>query len=308
MNDNQLLNQKLIKEFLNYLKIKGKSNHTLSSYNYALKLFKDWLGNTSIKQITRKELTEYQVWMSELKPQNKTNLSINSQSHYLITLRSFLKYLQQQDYKISIRPEMIELPKIPDQEVDFLDKFELRKLLKAPLRYQSKPIIRLRDRAILELLFSTGLRLRELTNLNREQINFEQNEVAVKGKGGRIRLVFLSESAINALKSYLNIRRDSHPALFLRHDKSIVDRLSPRGIQLLIEKYAKLAKITKRVTPHCLRRSFAVDLLNANCNIYFVQQLLGHRSIATTQRYLNASNEFLKEIHHKFHNKKKEVD
>ena len=304
MDDNQLSNQDLIKEYLNYIKIKGKSNCTLSSYSYALKLFNNWLGDIPIRQITRAKLTGYQIYLSELKPKNKINLSLNSQSHYLIVLRSFLKYLQQQDHKINIRPEMIELPKINDREITFLDKPELRKLLKAPLKYQTKTIIKLRDKAILELLFSTGLRLRELTNLNKEQINFEQGEITVKGKGGKIRLVFLSENAIDSLKNYLKVRKDDQTALFVCHNKNIITRLSPRGIQLLIEKHAKLAKINKKVTPHTLRRSFAVDLLNNGCNIYFVQKLLGHSSISTTERYLTVSNNFLKENYNKFHNRK----
>ena len=297
-------NQNLIKEFLNYLKIKGKSNHTLSSYSYALKLFNNWLNNISIEQINRAELTKYQVWLSELKPKNKTNLSLNSQSHYLIALRSFLKYLQQQDYKINVRPEMIELPKIGDREITFLDKSELKRLLKAPFKHKTKSIIKLRNKAILELLFSTGLRLAELTNLNKEQINFEQREITIMGKGKKTRLVFLSENAINSLKNYLEAREDDHHALFVCHNKNIIDRLSPRGVQLLIEKCAKLAKINKKITPHCLRRSFAIDLLNNGCNLFFVQKLLGHSSISTTEKYLTVSNIFLKEAYSKFHDKK----
>ena len=303
MDNNQLSNQNLIKEYLNYIKIKGKSNYTLSSYSYALKLFNNWLDNISIEQINRAELTKYQVWLSELKPKNKTNLSLNSQSHYLIALRSFLKYLQQQDYKINVRPEMIELPKIGDREVTFLNKSELKRLLKAPFKHKTKSIIKLRNKAILELLFSTGLRLRELTNLNKEQINFEQKEIIVKGKNNKIRLVFLSENAIDSLKNYLKRRNDNNLALFVCHNKNIIDRLSPRGVQLLVDKYGKLAKITKRVTPHTLRRSFAIDLLSNNCNLFFVQKLLGHSSISTTERYLTVSNYLLKETYNKFHNK-----
>jgi len=304
MDDNQLLNQNLIKEFLNYLKIKGKSPNTLISYKHTLKIFNNWIGDILIEQITRAKLTEYQVYLGELKPKNKINLSLNSQSHYLIALRSFLKYLQQQDHKINIRPEMIELPKINDREITFLDKSELKRLLKSPFKHKTKLIIKLRNKAILELLFSTGLRLRELTSLNKEQINFEQREITVKGKGGKIRLVFLSENAIDSLKNYLEAREDDHHALFVCHNKNIIARLSPRAVQLLVEKCAKLAKITKQVTPHTLRRSFAVDLLNNGCNIYFVQKLLGHSSISTTERYLTVSNNFLKENYNKFHNRK----
>ena len=304
MDDNQLLNQNLIKEFLNYLKIKGKSPNTLISYKHTLKIFNNWIGNIPIKQITRAKLTEYQIWLSELKGKSKQNLSLNTQAHYLISIRSFTAYLQKQDYKINITPQMIELPKINDPEITFLDKPELKRLLKAPFKHKTKSIIKLRNKAILELLFSTGLRLRELTNLNKEQINFEQKELPIRGKGNKIRLVFLSENAIDSLKNYLKARKDDHYALFVCHNKNVIARLSPRGVQLLIKKCAKLAKITKQVTPHTLRRSFAVDLLNNGCNIYFVQKLLGHSSISTTERYLTVSNNFLKENYNKFHNRK----
>ncbi|MBU1289962.1 tyrosine-type recombinase/integrase [Patescibacteria group bacterium] len=293
-----------IKNFLEYLKIRGKSHHTLISYSRGLDLFKKQLGNIPIDQITKRNLINYQLWLSKLKGKSSQNLSLATQSHYLIIIRSFIAHLQKQDYKIAITPQIIELPKISDREVTFLDRSELRKLLKAPLRYQAKPIINLRDKAILELLFSTGLRLFELTNLNKEQINFKQKELAIIGKGGKIRLVFLSGNAIDGLENYLKARKDNCPALFVRHDRDIIARLSPRGVQLLITKYSKLAKIVKKVTPHTMRRSFAVDLLNNGCNLYFVQKLLGHSSISTTERYLSVSNNFLKEAYHKFHDKR----
>lgn len=293
-----------IKNFLEYLKIRGKSPHTLTSYSHGLNLFEKRLGNIFVDQITKRNLIEYQLWLSQLRGVSNQNLSLATQSHYLIIIRSFIAYLQKQDYKIAVTPHIIELPKISDREIDFLDQSELRKLLKAPLKYQTKPIISLRDKAILELLFSTGLRLCELTNLNKEQINFKQKELSIKGKGGKIRLVFLSENAIDSLENYFKARKDNCPALFVRHDKDVIARLSPRGVQLLIAKYSKLAKITKRVTPHTLRRSFAVDLLNNGCNLYFVQKLLGHSSISTTERYLTVSNNFLKKAYHKFHDKR----
>jgi site-specific recombinase XerD len=242
---------------------------------------------------------------------NDKNLKIITQNYHLIALRSFLKYLAKRDVK-SLAAEKIELPKTPARTVEFLDIEDVERLLKATDEETDK-LTRLRDRAILEMLFSTGLRISELTSLKRDSLSLKRGEFAVRGKGDKMRLVFLSQKAINAFSEYLKERKDNSKALFIRHDtKESVEKqmesmsekmsgLTDRSIQRIIKKYAKLAGITKKITPHTLRHSFATDLLTNGADLRSVQELLGHSSISTTQIYTHLTNKRLRDVYDNFH-------
>jgi len=206
--------------------------------------------------------------------------------------------------------EKIELAKVPERQVDFLESDDLARLLEAPIQSKEDKIIQLRDKAILELLFSTGLRVSELSGLEIDNVNLKKDEFTIRGKGEKLRIVFLSNQCKYWLKQYLEKRKDLSPALFVRHDrakgkKKEPDGLTPRSIQRMIQKYAKQAGITKVVTPHTMRHSFATDLLQNGADIRSVQAMLGHSSITTTQIYTHVTNKQLKDIHKSFHQKKK---
>ena len=224
-------------------------------------------------------------------------------------MRSFLKYLSKRDVK-SMAPEKIELAKMPDRQVDFLENDDMSRLLEAPLQSKEAKIIQLRDKAILELLFSTGTRVSELSKLEINQVNLNKDEFTVRGKGDKLRVVFLSNQARYYLKQYLDARKDLSPYLFIRHDrakgkKDEPNNLTPRSIQRLIQKYSKAAGITKKVTPHTMRHSFATDLLINGADIRSVQAMLGHSSITTTQIYTHITNQQLRDVYKAFHQRKK---
>jgi site-specific recombinase XerD len=239
------------------------------------------------------------------------NLAKITQNYHIIALRAFLKYLAKRDIK-SLSAEKVELGTSERRQIEFLEISEVDDLLRAPEKYPSKKeVITLRDSAILETLFSTGLRISELVSLNQDQINLERGEFTVRGKGGKDRVVFLSESASKKIKVYLSKREDNAKPLFI-HFSGIKDglddgeymRLTPRSIQRMVARYAKLVGITKKVTPHMLRHSFATDLLINGADIRSVQAMLGHSSITTTQIYTHVTNKQLKDIHRNFHNRK----
>jgi site-specific recombinase XerD len=228
----------------------------------------------------------------------------------LIALRSFLKFLAKRDVK-TMAPEKIELAKQGTREVAFLDGSDLQRLLEAPERSELSPIVKARDKAILELFFSTGMRVSELANLKRDQINLERDEFTVRGKGDKTRVVFLSNQARHALKQYLEMRKDDSKAMFVRHDRAApsddsekqVGSITPRSIERLVKYYAAAAGIPKKVSPHTLRHSFATDLLMNGADLRSVQAMLGHSSITTTQIYTHVTNQQLKEVHKAFHGK-----
>ena len=208
----------------------------------------------------------------------------------------------------SIAAEKVELGKMPERQVAFLDGADLERLLVAPLTSPSNdPLVGLRDRAILELLFSTGLRVSELCGLKREAVNLKRDEFTVRGKGSKLRVVFISEPAKVALAKYLEKRGDLSPYLLARHDRaaggSVDEPLTPRSVQRLVSHYARAAGITVAVTPHTLRHSYATDLLRGGADIRSVQSMLGHSSITTTQIYTHITNQHLREIHKQFHGK-----
>lgn len=304
---------KLIQQFIIYLEIeKGCSVETIRNYNFYLKRFCNWAKNPDISEITTKNIKDYRLFLNRLIKKDAEIIKKNTQNYHLISLRSFFKYLIKQDIPC-LPPDKIELTKIPMRQVDFLERHELLGFLEAPIlaKYKENNIIKYRDKAILEVFFSTGLRVSELANLKKENINLEKTDFTIRGKGGKLRIVFLSNQAIYWLKKYFDERKDISLWLFIRHDrafdskKDTYNRLTPRSIQRLVAKYAKIAGISKKITPHIIRHSFATDLLTNGADIRAVQEMLGHSSIITTQIYTHITNKQLKEIHEAFHNIKK---
>lgn len=302
-----------IQDFLDYLEIeRNRSLRTIRNYKFYLERFRNWLEEkgepVALKSISLANLRDYRKWLNRLITHDDETIKKNTQNYHLIALRSWLKYLAKQDIEV-LSPEKIELGKMPDRQVDFLEAEELDELLAAPFKTKESEIIQFRDKAVIEMLFSTGLRVSELCNLKMSDVNLNKDEFTVRGKGSKLRIVFLSEEAREAVGNYLKKRTDMNPYLFVRHDKANKDNnesqgLTSRSVQRLIEKYAKVAGIAKKVTPHTLRHSYATDLLRNGADIRSVQTMLGHSSIVTTQVYTHVTNKQLREIHKKFHAKK----
>lgn len=297
----------LLIDFLEYLEIeKSRSQKTIENYHHYLKRFFAWAKISKPEDITAELVRNYRLYLNRITNEKGEQLKRATQNYHIISLRSFLKYLAKRDIK-SLAAEKIEVGKNPSHEIEFLDADEVDRLLEAA---ESQDLKTLRDRAILELLFSAGLRVSELININRDQINIARQEFSVKGKGDKIRIVFISDTAREALEKYLNKRMDIDSALFIRFSKKKVTedsktkRLTPRSIQRIVKFYASKAGIVKDVHPHTLRHSFATDLLSNGADIRSVQTMLGHSSITTTQIYTHITNTQLKEIHKKFHGKK----
>ena len=282
----------LIFEFLKYIEIsKNRSAGTIKMYENRLRKFFDWIKWKEPQKITKEDIWRFQVYLSERK------LNKSTQAHYLIVLRMFLKFLRNIKSLDVIDPFLIELPKLPEREIRVLTNSELERLINAP---EGNSLKALRDRAILETLFSTGLRISELCNLNRD-IDLEKGEIVVKGKGGRIRTVFLTERAKKALQEYLYQRKDSDPALFISLSRNLPPkRITSRGVQKIIKYYAIKSGIIKNIHPHILRHQLATTLVSKGVNLRFVQELLGHKNISTTQIYTHIAKPELKEIYKKF--------
>ncbi len=301
--------EKYIKRFLEYLEIeRGRSPRTISNYHFYLNRFADWSNVSSPSKIELELIRKYRLYLNrEIDGRDGTNLKKTTQNYHLIALRTFLKYLQKIDVK-TMSPQKIELAKQGARDVEYLETDELNRIRKAV--GQGLGLIGLRDRAIIEMLFSTGMRVSELSNLKIENINLRREEFTIKGKGSKNRIVFLSEAAKDVLRDYLEARKDLSPYLFIGHDRAKTSRveknpLTPRSIQRTIEKYAKKAGITKKITPHTLRHTFATDLLRGGADIRSVQAMLGHESITTTQIYTHISDKELKKVHKKCHGKAK---
>ncbi len=316
----------LINDFLEYLQIeKNSSPLTIRNYRHYLERFLAYLSNKNPKfesleqkkqfldsisirprdinlDITRK----YRLYLSQLVDGNGLTLKRITQNYHVIALRSFLRYLSKRDIG-SLAPEKIDLPKAESRSLKFLEKDSVERLLNMPSISNEKG---LRDKVILEVLFSTGLRVSELVKLNRDGINLERGEFGVIGKGGKPRVVFLSARAIDWIKRYLNVRKDEFKPMFIRYggprkevETDATMRLTARSVQRIVEKYVKKAKLPIKITPHGLRHSFATNLLKNGADIRSVQEMLGHKNIATTQIYTHVTNPQLKEIHKKFHGK-----
>ena len=281
--------------FLQYLDIvKGKAKGTINEYQRKIFYFLKWSSLKSWSELNKEIIWQYRVHL------NDKGLNKKTQAYYLIALRNFLKYLKLQGWGV-IDYHLIELPKIGERKLNILEPKELKRLLEAPSGTDLKS---LRDKAILETLFSTGLRLSELCSLNRD-IDIEKGEISITGKGGRVRIVFLSPYAKKALRAYLNERQDSHPALFISLSKNQPpQRLKPRSIEKIIKYYGKRAGILKNITPHILRHQFATDLLASGADLRSVQLLLGHKNLSTSQIYLHIVDKELKKIHQEFHRRR----
>jgi site-specific recombinase XerD len=305
--------KKLLADYLIYLEVEiNRSERTVRNYDFYLRRFLDWSRTVQPGAISLDEVREYRVWLNRFKDDKGRPLKKSTQNYHLIALRSFLKYLAKRDVK-SLAPEKIELAKAPEREVEFLEPDELTRLLDAPLRGGTAgeggyALIQLRDRAVLETLFSTGLRVSELAALTRETVNPKRGEFTVRGKGEKLRVVFLSNQAKYWLKEYLSRRRDMDPHIFVSLDRAGKGRegggLTPRSIQRLVDRYARAAGITKGISPHTLRHTYATDLLRNGADIRSVQAMLGHSSITTTQIYTHVTDARLHEIFDKFHGKK----
>lgn len=322
---NQL--DRYVQEFLEYCEIeKNKSDKTIRNYDHYLHRFAAFAGEESCthpKQINLELVRKYRLFLNRYVNDKGDRLKLITQNYHVIALRAFLKYLSKHDVE-TLAPEKIELAKNPSRQVESLEGDELSRIFKA-LEQEPEELLRLRDKAILLTLFSTGVRISELTSLKQQMVNTDRAEFTVRGKGDKLRLVFLSPDAAAAIKAYLKKRTDNHPGLFIAHSKvgksveaEITAQgfkrsekndgkavgLSARSIQRLIHKYAMLAGITHHVSPHTFRHSFATDLLRNGADIRSVQTMLGHASITTTQIYTHVTNEGLREVHKKFHDKK----
>lgn len=318
-----------IENFLQYLEIeKGRSKKTLASYRRSLEKFFSFAGEIPPEKITLDLVKKYRLHLNRSSNDKNGSTSLTTrelkkvtQNYHIIVLRSFLKFLAKNDIK-TLAPEKIELAKTSIHEVNFLETDEVEQILNIDVGNPPDGGARkARDKAILELLFSTGLRVSELTGLNRDSINFKKDEFSVRGKGDKTRVVFLSPRAKDALKDYLSLRKDPEEPLFISAPlrqpaspklqrgelagKTPPARLSVRSVERLIKKYAVAAGITKKVTPHTLRHSFATDLLMNGADIRSVQVMLGHSSITTTQIYTHITNRQLREVHQAFHGKRR---
>ncbi len=295
----------LVREFLEHLEVeKGRSLKTIDNYKFYLQRFTEWSQCKTLSEVTADKVRQFRLWLNRnVIGRQDGMVKANTQNYHLIALRSFLKYCAKRDMDC-LAPEKIELAKQPSRQVEFLEAEELKRIIGQAC---AKPgIVGLRDRAIIELLFSAGLRVSELTNLKIENINLERDEFTIRGKGGKTRIVFLSDEARKHVKSYLEKRMDISPYLFVSHDRAKKGRnstspLSPRSVQRMIERCAVAAGITKTITPHTLRHTFATDLLRNGADIRAVQSMLGHSSITTTQVYTHITDKTLRDVHKKFH-------
>ncbi len=298
----------LIQEFLDYLEVeKQLSPYTIRNYSFYLRVFAEWLkkhyGEMEPEKIDTKIIRSYRLYLSR----SKERLSPVTQAYYVIALRSFLRYLLKNDYEV-LSPDKIELPKVRGRRLKFLTFEQVEEVIK---QIDVSNIRGLRDRAIIETLFATGLRVSELVSLNKEVVNLEKREFGVKGKGGQVRVVFLSKRAAHWLDRYLRERRDLYSPLFIRHGGRKVEiddpeageklRLSVRSIQRIIKHYGRKARLPFEITPHVLRHSMATDLLANGAGLREVQEMLGHKNIATTQIYTHVTNPQLKKVYERFH-------
>lgn len=295
----------LIIDFVESLEVeRGRSQKTAENYHLYLERLVEFAGDIEVEKITAELIRKYRLWLNRYKNENDGELSLITQNYHLIALRNFLKYCAKRDIP-TLAADKIELPKTKRRQVSFLSTEETERLIEA---VDTSTVSGVRDRAILELLFSSGLRVSELTNLNRDHINLQRGEFMVRGKGQKDRPVFVSPEATEWLALYLKSRNDSAIPLFVRYSGFKTGdelgesfRLTPRSVQRLVSHYAKLAGITKHVSPHTLRHSFATDLLMNGADLRSVQSMLGHSNIATTQIYTHVTDQHLKEVHEKFH-------
>jgi len=295
----------LLLDYVEHLEVEGgRSARTAENYTLYLERFVEFSENIEVEKITTEMVRKYRLWLNRYKNNNDDELATITQSYHLIALRGFLAYLSKRDIP-SLSPEKIELPKITRKQVTFLNYDEIERLLE---QIDTSTDTGLRDRALVELLFSSGLRVSELVNLNRDHINTKRREFMVRGKGQKDRPIFISESAASHIDAYLAARMDNLPPLFLSYSRNnVVDnsgdfrRLTARSVQRIVTRYARLAGITKHVSPHTMRHSYATDLLMNGADLRSVQAMLGHSNISTTQIYTHVTDQHLRETYEKFH-------
>jgi site-specific recombinase XerD len=300
-----------VNQFLEYLQVeRGCSPLTIRNYRHYLTRFMKWMDSQGIredlKDINPDVVRSFRVYLSNLPGENKALMARRTQGYHAIAMRSFLKWLIKNDYAV-MAPDKIELPKVEERQVKFLNGEQVDRLLNAPTlsTIQGK-----RDKAILEVLFSTGLRVSELVKLNRDTIDLNRREFGIIGKGGKARVVFLSQRAADWLVKYINERNDHFKPLFIHHkgksDPTTPDekmRLTPRSVQRMVKKYSHKMRLPIEATPHTIRHSYATDLLMAGADIRSVQEMLGHKNISTTQIYTHVTNKQLRDVHEAFHGK-----
>lgn len=299
-----------ILDFIEHLEVEGgRMPKTAENYEFYLNRFVEFAGDITPDQITTELIRKYRLWLNRYKSENNgEELAMITQSYHLIALRGFLKYFSRRDIP-SLAPDKIELPRTHRKQVTFLHYDEVTRLLD---QVDTEDEAGLRDRAILELLFSSGLRVSELVNLNRDHINTKRREFMVRGKGQKDRPVFISKAAADWVEQYLALRNDSLVPLFISYSRNVTPdtsgdfrRLTARSIQRMISKYARLAGITKHVSPHTMRHSFATDLLMNGADLRSVQTMLGHSNISTTQIYTHVTDAHLKDVYEQFHSESK---
>jgi site-specific recombinase XerD len=297
------------RQFLEYIEIeRGRAVKTIENYDRYLTRYFAQMGIKKVKDITEQNVREFRLWLNRQPGTKRDAMKRRTQNYYMIALRAFLKFLRKRDID-AISPEKIELAKLPERHLDLITSAELDRLMKAPRdayekeENEHKKLNYLRDCAILELLFSTGLRVSELCALNSD-IDLSRDEMSVRGKGEKVRVVFISPAAKAVVREYLQKRKDMEEALFVDGRPKALHRITPRDVQRHLKRYVAKAGITNVVTPHTLRHAFATDLLNNGADIRSVQQLLGHSSITTTQIYTHVTDSHLREIHKKFHSRR----
>src|SRR5258708_984414 len=305
--DNNL--ETLVDHFFEYLEVeKNCSKLTIRDYRHYIAIFTKWFSTTlphlSIADLDLNIIRRYRVYLANKTDKKGMTLKRVTQNYYIIALRSFLRYLIKNDHK-TLEPSKIDLPKTESRSLKFLEKDRVDQLVTA---VDTSTVEGIRDRTILELLFSTGLRVSELGKLNRDSINLERREFGVIGKGGKARVVFLSERAGIWIDLYLRERKDIFKPLFIRYAGRINEenhgekmRLTPRSIERLVKKYVRLSRLPVDATVHTMRHSFATDLLINGADLRSVQEMLGHKNIATTQIYTHITNKQLKDVHEAFH-------
>lgn len=299
----------LINQFLEYLEIeKNCSKLTIRDYRHYLEVFEKWFTTTlpdkTAEDLDLQIIRKYRVFLANREDTKGMTLKRVTQNYYVIALRSFLRFLIKNDYK-TLEPSKIDLPKTESRSLKFLEKEQVDRLIMATDTSKEEG---LRDRAMLELLFSTGLRVSELVSLNKDKINLDRKEFGIIGKGNKQRIVFVSDRAAEWLKRYLDKREDVFKPLFIRYSgKEIVDnggekmRLTSRSVERMVKKYVRNARIPVDATVHTMRHSFATDLLTNGADIRAVQEMLGHKNIATTQIYTHITNRQLRDVHKSFH-------
>lgn len=299
--------EKLIVDFLEYLEIEqNRSQKTIANYHHYLTRLTDYAGDIEVSDITPELIRKWRLWLNRLGSNTAAELQKTTQNYHLIALRSFLKYCAKRDIP-ALSADKVELARTVRKQVTFLNEDELERLFKEP---DLETVSGLRDRAILELLYSSGLRVSELVGLNKDHINLKRLEFMVRGKGQKDRPIFISSEAATWIQRYLDKRTDNSTPLFVRSGGTKKldtsgnhTRLTARSVQRLVARYALLAGITKHVSPHTLRHSFATDLLMNGADLRSVQAMLGHSNIATTQIYTHITDPHLKSVHERFHRK-----